>query len=113
MTILKWLITLTNREPLTILPLSIENHGEYMYFRDFKEVHTLNPVELISPVVEVSGYGREPLEGDGVVVLLHHLRSHGHRGRLGGVLPGLVDEVQVAMHPGHLVEGEGVRARIV
>lgn len=47
------------------------------------------------------------------MMLLHHLRCHWHRRRLGGRLPGLVDEIQVAVHPGYLVQCEGVCAGII
>lgn len=47
------------------------------------------------------------------MMLLHHLRGHWHRRRLGGRLPGLVDEIQVAMHSGYLVQCEGVCAGII
>ena len=65
-------------------------------------------VQLISPVVEVAGDRREPLQGNGVMLLPHHLGRHGHRGWFGRGLPRLVDQVQVAVHPGHLVGGERV-----
>lgn len=71
------------------------------------------PMQLISPVVKVSGNRRKPLQGDGIMMLLDHLGCHWHRRRFGGRLPGLVDEIQVAVHPGHLVQCEGVRAGII
>lgn len=46
-------------------------------------------------------------------MLLNNLGSHWHWRRFGGGLPGLVDEVQVAVHSGHLVQCEGVRTGVI
>lgn len=46
-------------------------------------------------------------------MLFNHLRGHWHWRRFGGELPGLVDEVQVAVHPSHLVQSEGVCTGII
>lgn len=47
------------------------------------------------------------------MMLLNHLWCHWHRRRFGGGLPGLVDQVQVAVHPSHLVQRKRVRTGIV
>lgn len=46
-------------------------------------------------------------------MLLNHLGCHWHGRRFGRGLPGLVDQVQVAVHPSHLVERKGVCAGII
>lgn len=57
--------------------------------------------------------GRQPVDAEGVPRLS---RDHGWDGDGRGLLalaPALVDQVQVAMHPGHLVGSEGVGAVII
>lgn len=70
-------------------------------------------MQLISPVVKVSRDGMKPFQGDGIMMLFDHLRRHRHQRGFGRRLPGLVDEVQVTVHPCHLVQGEGVRAGVI
>lgn len=57
--------------------------------------------------------GRQPVDAEGVPRLSC---DHGWDGDGRGLLalaPALVDQVQVAMHPGHLVGSEGVGAVII
>lgn len=81
--------------------------------RRFVSVQSLKQLQLISPVVKVARDGMKPFQGDGIMMLFHHLRRHWYGGGFGLRLPGLVDEVQVTVHPRHLVQGEGVRAGVV
>lgn len=66
-----------------------------------------------SPFKEVSIDGWKPLQGDGGGGASHDLGGDGHGSWFLGGLPALVDQVQVAVHPGHLVGREGVGAVIV
>ena len=69
--------------------------------------------QQLSPLVDHTADGGQPVDAEGVVRLP---RDHGWDGDGRGLLalaPALVHQVQVAMHPGHLVGGEGVGAVIV
>lgn len=67
----------------------------------------------LSPLVDDTADGRQPVDAEGVLSLP---RDHGwdwDGRRLLALAPALVHQVQVAMHPGHLVGGEGVGAVII
>lgn len=66
-----------------------------------------------SPFKEVAIDGWKPLQGDRGGAASHDLGGNGHGSRFLGGLPALVDQVQVAVHPGHLVGREGVRAVVI
>lgn len=66
-----------------------------------------------SPFKEVAINGRKPLQGDRGGGPSNNLGSNCNRSRFLRRLPALIDEVQVAVHPGHLVGREGVGAVIV
>lgn len=68
---------------------------------------------LSSPVIEVARDGWKPLHSNGVFSLFYHLGRHGDwRGPVVG-LPGLVDEVQVAVHASYLVKCKGISAVVI
>lgn len=67
----------------------------------------------LSPLMDDTADGRQPVDAEGVLSLP---RDHGwdwDGRRLLALAPALVHQVQVAMHPGHLVGGEGVGAVII
>lgn len=66
-----------------------------------------------SPFKEVAINGWEPLQGDRGGAPSHNLWGNCNRSWFLRGLPALIDEVQVAMHPGHLVGREGVGAVII
>lgn len=55
----------------------------------------------------------KPFQGDGMMMLVDHLRWHRYQRGFGQWLPGLVNEVQVTVHPRHLVQGKGVGAGVI
>lgn len=66
-----------------------------------------------SPLMDDAADGRQPVDAERVLCLRRdHGRDRDGR-RLLAVSPALVHQVQVAMHPGHLVGGEAVGAVIV
>lgn len=67
----------------------------------------------ISPVITNSTNRRQPVDSEGLVGLPNNHWWDGYGGRLSGFTPLLIYEVQIAMHPGHLVWGEVVRAVII
>lgn len=66
-----------------------------------------------SPFKEVPIDGWKPLQGDRGGGPSHNLGGNRNRSRFLRGLPALIDEVQVAMHPGHLVGREGVGAIVI
>lgn len=77
------------------------------------QVSTRKPSSAWSPFKEVPIDGWKPLQGDRGGGPSHDLGGDGDRSRFLCWLPALIDQVQVAVHPGHLVGCEGVGAVIV
>lgn len=74
-----------------------------------KTITTADSLPLMNDTTD----GRQPVDAEGVLRLP---RDHGRDwdgSRLLALAPVLVHQVQVAMHPGHLVGGEGVGAVII
>lgn len=66
-----------------------------------------------SPLVDDTADGRQPVDAEGVPCLPGDHGGDGDGRRLLAVAPALVDQVQVAMHAGHLVGGEAVGAVVI
>lgn len=70
-------------------------------------------VEHCLPIIHNSTDWRQPMDSKGLVGLPNNHGWYGYGGRFLAFTPLLVYEVQVAMHPGHLVRGEVVSALII
>lgn len=72
-------------------------------------IATADPLPLVDDTTD----GRQPVDAEGVLCLPRDHGRHRDGCRLLTLAPALVHQVQVAMHPGHLVGGEGVGTVVI
>lgn len=65
------------------------------------------------PLIQGSLYRRQPVDGDGIHTVIRHSRGQRDGGRVPVCHPVPVDQVQVAVHPSHLVGSEMVGAVVI
>lgn len=65
------------------------------------------------PLIQGSPYRGQPVDGDRIQTVASHSRGQRDGGRGPVCHPVLVDQVQVAVHPSHLVGSEAVGAVVV